>query len=573
MIEGREPEILSAETLRTFLTITDQAVIFIDLQNNVRFVNSSAERMFGYEPGALLGKQLDVIVPSAMRAAHREGVARVAASKVSRLAGQMTEVKGLRADGTEIPIALSISVYNTPAGTMIGAILRDIAERKARDEHLIRLATRDDVTGLPNRWALNEHIEDMLARGRECSLALLSVDRLAHINDQLGHGAGDDVLRMLALRISRLAPDGCFLARMDGSRFALVIPSADPMTVMRAVTDLVTGVRVPIPLYRFKLRLDASAGVAVAPAHGHDADMLIESAQIADFRSGNGHARLYEPSMRATLTARRSVNDEIPHAFESRQFELYFQPQTDIVTGEVVGAEALLRWRHPERGVLGPNAFLELLETHFLVQEIGDWIIDTAAQAVAGWRRSGLPNGRIAINLFQEQVSAGDLASKILSALKQHELPPEALEIEVTESTALEGGALANRQFQLLRDAGVGVAFDDFGTGQASLNLLRDFPVTKLKIDKSFVAGMTTSQSNFAIVSGLVSIAHKASLSVVAEGVETQDQLAQLRAMQCDIAQGYLFSRPLRAEEFETYCAKGQARNVVRPPRISRRGK
>ncbi len=326
---------------------------------------------------------------------------------------------------------------------------------------------------------------------------------------------------------------------------------------MATARELLHTVNGPLSVGEHVVRLGANIGIAISPSQGHEADELVANADLALPRTpAAATARLFEPAMRSAIATRRAMNDEIRHAVEGQELELFFQPQIDMTSGAIIGAEALLRWNHRARGVLAPAAFLAALESHSLSAQVGDWIIDEACQHVATWRRSGLLSARVSVNLFAGQLRAGNLPDVVRDTLRRYQLPPESLELEVTETTALGGGADLDRQFRALRDAKVRIAFDDFGTGHASLSLLKRFPITTIKIDRGFVRDIQKDRFDRAIIQALLDMSRTMGLDVVAEGIETEAQEKKLLEIGCRFGQGYYYARPLPQARFMRFCAK-----------------
>jgi EAL domain-containing protein (putative c-di-GMP-specific phosphodiesterase class I) len=308
------------------------------------------------------------------------------------------------------------------------------------------------------------------------------------------------------------------------------------------------------------LQLGASAGIAIAPMHGSDFDELLSNADLALYRAKKGGGRVYQyftPSLRASAQSRRALARELHHAFANEEFELYYQPQIRLTDGAVIGVEALLRWHHPERGLLEPQAFHEVLSDTALAVDVGRWVLATACAQAAQWRRDGFRLSRIAVNLFPRQIRDPSLIEDVESSLRRNGLAPELLELEITEDIALNYEEAA-KPLARLREQGVKLAFDDFGTGFASLRYLTLFPVSRIKIDRTFVKGVVDDPKSATIVRSLLSMARSLGLEVIAEGVETSAQAASLRNEHCDAAQGYLYSRPLSAADFARYLRVAQ---------------
>ncbi|RJG43387.1 EAL domain-containing protein [Mesorhizobium sp. DCY119] len=556
----------TTSALAGFADTTELALMMIDARGIITYVNKAGQRLLGYERDEMVGCTLDLIIPERLRGAHSAGVARVGGGQPSKLSGKTVEVAALRRDGTEFPIELSLSVWQGPDGVVMGGIIRDISERRQRDTRLHRLAHHDPLTGLPNRAQVNERLGAILAAGGQAAILLFDLDGFKKVNDNLGHATGDTLLQALAVRLPAVLDADAIPARIGGDEFAVILPDVgDPMKASAAARSILDAFRQSFTIGDHVLKLGACVGVALGPAHGADPEELIASADLAlshARRDGSPGFRLYEPAMRSAIAARRLMKDELLQAVSAGELVLHYQPQIDLESGAVFGAEALLRWNHPTRGLLFPATFLSVLESHSLALQVGCWILDEACRQAAEWRSTGLPEMRIAANLFSAQVNAGNLAQVVTETLDRHGLPPEALEIEVTETVVLENDDRVLAPFRELRDRQVGVAFDDFGTGHASLSTLKRFPLTTLKIDRSFVRDLLVDRSAGAIVQALLGMGRSMGLDVIAEGVETEEQQAVLLAMGCRIAQGYLYAKALPAEAFTRRFVetKGKAR-------------
>jgi diguanylate cyclase (GGDEF)-like protein/PAS domain S-box-containing protein len=559
----------AAAALHGFAEATGLAVLVIDSAGIIRFVNPSTLRLFGYCRDEMVGHTLDLIIPPRLRGAHRAGVARVGGGQPSKLGGRPVEVSALRRDGSEFPIELSLCHWQGPDGISMGGVIRDISDKREREARLHRLANHDPLTGLPNRPQFMQRLAAALAEGGRAGVILLCAHGLGRINDNLGHAVGDALVQALAIRLTGVLDSDAVLARLGGDEFAVLLSGIDnPVASLAAAAAISETFDTPFNLGDHLLKIDASIGVALGPAHGADAEELLASADLALAESSRDIGpsfRLFEPAMRNAILARRALKDEMLHAVEAGEFVLHYQPQVELRAGTVFGAEALLRWRHPQRGLLLPNAFLPVLESHSLALRLGFWILDEACRQAARWRAAGHPAFRVSVNLFAAQVDGG-LCDAVMQTLRRHRLPPDAIEIEVTETIALGRDDQVLAPFRALRDRGVRIAFDDFGTGHASLSTLRDFPLTTLKIDRSFIRDLLTEPADAAIVQALLAMGRGMGLDVIAEGVETQAQATVLQTMGCRFAQGFLYGKalapenfaPLRADRFRPPARRGQ---------------
>lgn len=543
-----------AAALHGFIENLEFALVVINAKGDIAFVNRSAERMFGYEGSEMAGRTLDIIVPSRLRRAHYARMRRVGSGELSKLSGKTVEVTALRRDGTEFPIEISLSAWQGPDGMAIGGLIRDISDRQQRDIRLHRLAHQDPLTGLPNRVKFEISLQDALDAGEPTGLMLLDVDGFKKVSDTLGQATGDALLQALAVRLPAKLDPNAMVCRLASDDFAVLLRNiGEPAVVAAAAEDLLQAFDKPFAIGDHLLKLGASIGGVVAPQDGSNAEELLANADLAlqRARKKGGSCQMFEPLLRNAVAARRELQDELLRAIGASEFVLHYQPQMRLESGKVHGAEALLRWNHPTRGLLEPADFLATLESHAGALTVGNWILDEACRQAAEWRGRGLAPVTMAVNLFQVQVSAGNLADTVMATLERHGLSANALELEITETIALDHEESTVAPFRDLAKAGVGLAFDDFGTGHAALSTLKRFPLTVLKLDRSFVRDLLNDPQDAAIVRAVLAMAADMGLTVVAEGIETRPQESALYAMGCRIGQGYLYSKALAADEFE----------------------
>ncbi|MGU3361526.1 putative bifunctional diguanylate cyclase/phosphodiesterase [Methylobacterium sp. M6A4_1b] len=530
------------------------AFIASDGEGRITFANEAAASLFGYGVEALMGANIDVIVPERFRASHEAGMARMARDEPSRLSGRTVEVMARRRDGSEFPAEFTLSTWRDRSGLGFGAILRDISEWRARDERLVQLAHHDILTGLPNRAFFEETLEARLAAGKAAGVLMLDLDGFKEVNDSWGHSTGDAVLQTLAIRLPAWLGADAVFARFGGDEFAVMLPDAGDLPTLAAnARTLLDAFGTPLRVGCHTFHLGVSIGGAVGPTQGTSAEELVGNADLAMFRAkqeGKRSFRPFQPAMRSALLSRLALRAELHEAVRAGEFVLHYQPQVALDTGRIVGAEALLRWQHPRRGLLLPGAFLSHLEDHPLALEVGHWIVDAACRQAAAWRDAGHPALRMGVNLFAAQVRSRTLASDVADALRRHRLAPGMLELEITETIVLSVDEDDLDQFRGLQGQGVGIAFDDFGTGYASLSSLKRFPLTRLKIDRGFIRDLMSERHDAAIVRAIVQIGHDIGLDVIAEGIETRDQEARLLEMGCRQGQGYFYGKPMPAAQF-----------------------
>jgi diguanylate cyclase (GGDEF)-like protein len=390
---------------------------------------------------------------------------------------------------------------------------------------------------------------------------IIDLDGFKDINDTLGHTLGDAILCEVAKRLRHLSTENDVVARIGGDEFAIMLADViDSQVATDLANMMIQAIAQPIIVDGHEVHVAASCGVAIAPTQAQEAIELVSNADLALFKAksmGRGRIFLFVTALRMEAMARRLSGLELHRAVDKGEFLLFYQPQIKLGDGSIVGAEALIRWHHPERGILSPAAFLPALEGGPLAATVGSWIINEACAQAAYWRRSGAPDFRIGINLFNAQFRVGDLAYEVIEALARHGLPPEALELEITENIVLDNDDVVLEVLQRLRNYGVGIAFDDFGTGYASLSLLKTYPLSRIKIDQSFVRGTLTSTRDASVIRAILDMARSFNLESIAEGIETEYNY--LRGENCDEGQGYLFGKPMSAPQFESMMGIGTA--------------
>jgi diguanylate cyclase (GGDEF)-like protein len=443
-------------------------------------------------------------------------------------------------------------------GELMARSIRYAIERKKAEEKLAYLAQYDPLTGLANRALFHDRLEQALARaGRDgdmIALMFVDLDRFKAVNDTLGHAGGDALLREVGRRIEGRVRNSDTVARLGGDEFAIILEGpSDAGNVARVAEDLVRSLSTPFVSSGHEVPVAASVGIAVWPPSGEDA--LLKDADAALYRAkhrgGNNH-QFYTEEMNVQASARLALERDLRRGLEREEFLLHYQPQVDLATGEVVGAEALLRWHHHERGLVSPAEFIPILEDIGLIIPVGAWALGEACRQGKVWMDAGLPPVRIAVNLSARQLARGSLVGSVEDALEASGLDPSYLELEITESLLVEDGEAGLGSVELLKKT-IGrlrISIDDFGTGYSSLYRLKTLPVERLKIDQSFVRGVATDPGDAAITAAVISLSHDLRLQVTAEGVETAEQLAFLRELGCDEAQGFYFSRPVPANEF-----------------------
>ena len=443
------------------------------------------------------------------------------------------------------------------APDIIEGTLVDITERKVAEEKVQSLAYFDALTGLPNRLLLHDRLSKALAAAHrqkhEVALLFLDIDRFKVINDSLGHSVGDLLLKEIADRLNRCARDQDTVARLGGDEFLIVLTNVekkhDVAVAARRFMDAITA---GFCIQGHELTLSCSLGISIFPEHGSDSEILIKNADAAMYSakySGRNNFRVFEPSMNARAAEELAIENGLRSALAKNELSLVYQPQVDVVTNKISGVEALLRWQHPELGHVSPKDFIPVAENSGLIVPIGEWVLRTACAQARKWHDQGLTALSIAVNVSAVQFRQTDFPKTIRSVLQETGLDPQYLELELTESVLLSNADGMFSILQQLTAMGLRLAIDDFGTGYSSLSYLKRFPFSKLKIDCSFIRDIAFDHDDAAITAAIISMAKSLNVKVVAEGVETEEQMSFLRLHQCDAVQGYYFSKPLAVDE------------------------
>lgn len=436
-------------------------------------------------------------------------------------------------------------------------------EMKRAVDSLNQMAYCDPMTGLSNRVFLHQQLHKTLVQAKRSpqliAVLCINLDQFKAINDSLGYSIGDLLLQQVAERLKQAVTTPTLIARLNGDEFSIVITDVDTSeAVVERVQSTLQGVTEPYHLNAQYIHIQASAGIALYPEHGQTPDQLLHQADMA-MRSAKRRLdhkyQFYSPEMDAIATERRTLENNLKTALARGEFQLYYQPQINLITGRIFGVEALLRWDHPELGRIYPSKFIPIVEEMGLIVPIGEWVLQTACRQAQIWRESCRLPVRISVNLSTRQFRQQTLMQLVEDTLNETELAPELLVLEVTESSVMEDVQMTTATLRQLKQTGVQVSVDDFGTGYSSLNYLKHLPLDILKIDQSFIRDVTTDVNDAAIVRAIISMAHSLQLKVIAEGVETQEQLSFLRQNGCYGIQGYLFSPPISATEFEQLLA------------------
>jgi diguanylate cyclase (GGDEF)-like protein/PAS domain S-box-containing protein len=513
-----------------------------EMDSTIIDCNLTFAKMLGYSRSELIGIRIG---EHYVRPEERTELVAVLADAPTL---NSVEIEMIRKDGRRMWALTNLTLV----GDRIHSTVVDISDRKRAEEQIEFHAYHDVLTMLPNRKLFTDRLTHSLSRARRSgkSLAVMFVDldHFKSINDRLGHEAGDELLLEMARRLRANVRDDDTVARLGGDEFTIILAELRyPEDAVNVTEKILKAVEQPLLIAGTSIEVSASIGIAIFPDDGNDAESLLRNADSAMYRAkeaGRNTYQLCTDDMKRRAIERLSLETRLRKAISDGQLLLHYQPQISLISGAVIGAEALVRWNDPERGLVHPSAFIPLAEESRLILPLGEWVLHTACSQMRAWRDDGLDVGLISVNLSQRQFQQYDIVQTVRRVLADTGLAASSLELEITETAAMQNPETTVEALHALRALGVSIAIDDFGTGYSSLSYLKRFPITAVKIDRAFIRDITSSESDAAIVAAVVRIARAMKLRVVAEGVETEEQLSFLRQQECDAAQGYLFSRP-----------------------------
>ena len=561
--------------LRLAATVFDSAadaILVTDSSNNILDVNPAFQQITGYAKTEVLGRN-----PRFLKSGKHDAPFYQAMWNQLLESGHWEgEIWDRRKDGSLYPKWMSlVAVRHDDRVSRFVAIFRDISQFKKTERQLQRLAHYDLLTGLANRTLLNAHLEQAIHLAHrnawQVAVVFLDLDHFKQINDSLGHSAGDRLLSAVAARLREQIRESDLIARLGGDEFVIILSKISNTVPVAGVLEKIRLVLAqPFVLESYELSVTASMGVSVYPTDGGDRELLLRNADAAMYHAkneGRDGWSFYSTDMNRQTRRRLQLSAGLRQAVDQQQFVLLYQPQVDLKTGRISGIEALIRWQHPELGVVSPVEFIPLAEDTGLIEEVGEWVLAEACRQYGAWHQQRLNPARISVNVSARQFKSGRFVNTVARVLGHTGMDPRCLELEITESLLVRGDARLLQDMHALRALGIRFSIDDFGTGYSSLSYLKGLPVSSLKADRSFVRDVPDDGDDVAILAAMISMAHNLNLRVVAEGVETEKQLEFLRAQGCDELQGFLVSRPVDAAGIEPllHAAHSDAPACFRP--------
>jgi len=531
------------------LSSMNEAIIVTSSDGTIKRINNATTILLGYEEDELIGASLDLVFArkSSDSPADNEHV------------GAPCEVFFQNKLGESIPVSYTCSSVDSQIDGSMDRIYaaQNITERRRAEQRIRYLARTDSLTKLPNRMQFQHLLQRAIARSRRSatplSLFYMDIDRFKDINDTFGHPAGDTTLETVAKRLTAALPGKSIVGRLAGDEFAVIVHESDRATMDKLARKLLNCLADPFCVQDREVFLTASMGIANYPNDGLNVIDLIKNADAALYsakNSGGNIVSYYAPKMNAAAVDRLMTKSRLKRAFERDELLVHYQPKYNLETGSIFGAEALVRWELPDRGLIFPADFIPIAEETNLIMEIGEWVLDKVCEDFRLWQRSVSAPGRVSVNLSLKQLRQSNFVSRIGSILKGHGVSPTSLELEITESTLMENPERTIKLLEQLYGLGLHLAIDDFGTGYSSLSALQQFPISTLKIDRSFVRNVATKSADATIVGTIVQMGRNLNMDVVAEGVENEQQLNVLQRLECNYVQGMLFGNPMSSDNY-----------------------
>jgi diguanylate cyclase (GGDEF)-like protein/PAS domain S-box-containing protein len=571
-------EALFEEKERAQITLNSigDAVICIDVTGKVTYLNTACESNTGWSRDEAAGRPIAEvfrIVDASTRESTQNPMTE--AIRQNKTVGLTPNSVLIRRDGSEVAIEDSAAPIHDRRGQVTGAVMvfHDVSSARALSLRMSYLAQHDSLTDLPNRTLLNDRLNRAIGlaerHGQRLAVLFLDVDRFKHVNDSVGHSIGDRLLQSLAQRLLTCVRNSDTVSRQGGDEFVILLSEVTHAADAAVSAEkLLLALGEPHRIDQHDLQVTVSIGIATYPDDGTDAETLLKRADFAMYHAkdrGRNNCQFFEPRMNVHAVERQSLENELRHALERREFALHYQPKMNLRSGAITGIEALIRWHHPQRGLVLPAQFIPIAEECGFIVPIGQWVLRESCQQAKTWRDAGLPATRMAINVSTVELRAKNFLAGLRDILLETGLDPVDLEFELTETFLMQDATSTAAVLRAISELGVRLTLDDFGTGYSSLSHLKRFPIGTLKIDQSFVRDVTTDADDASIVSAMINMGKSLHMRVVAEGIETPQQLAFLREQNCPEGQGYYFSRPVTAGEFTKYLGHCVAESVQVP--------
>jgi diguanylate cyclase (GGDEF)-like protein/PAS domain S-box-containing protein len=559
-------------SLTTFRTVTDsvrEAVVLGDREGRMTYMNKTAQAITGYPEDALKGHPLDLLLPDRYREVFQKAMARSLTTGDAHLVGDTVDLHGLRQDGSEFPMELSLGIGHMGMEPFYCMTIQDISERKRVEEQLRHQALYDSLTNLPNRALFINHLDQALSRAKRekdylFAVLFLDLDRFKMVNDGLGHLQGDRLLKAVARRLAGCLRPGDTVSRFGGDEFAILLDPIKNVSDATRVADRIhAAMAPPVSLEGHEVFASASVGIALNSTGYEESEPILRDADTAMYRAkalGRAGTEIFDSAMHAQAVTRLQLEADLRRAVEHQEFRLHYQPIVSLAEGRTTGFEALVRWQHPERGLVSPVEFISVAEETGMIIPIGLWTLREACRQLRVWqtRFPSVPPLSVSVNLSGKQFLQPNLVEQIDEVLRDVGLDARSLRLEITESVMMEHADFIVAMLEQLKTRGIQLYIDDFGTGYSSLSYLHRFAIDALKIDLSFTQRMRTSPKDREIVRTIMMLAESLGIASIAEGIETSEQLTQLEQLRCHSGQGYFFSRPVDEAAAESLLLEGR---------------
>ena len=554
--DNRRTALLAEGWVREAWNAAPDGILLVDSEGTIISSNVSMGLISGYTAEEMEGQRVEMFLPETLHAQHRDHLRHffLQPRRHCMALGRILWLQ--RKDGTQVPIDITLGSFDASGAPVVVAFVRDISEMRRMEERMQYQATHDTLTGLHNRWSFNQGLQDAVQEsqtsGESLALLLLDLDNFKAINDGYGHAAGDHVLQEVAKRLKAVIRNQGVLSRLGGDEFTVLLPHADALQAQSWAAQIVHAMQTPCRWGNVLLDFGASIGIALAPLDAQEPSTLMRYADMAMYRAkerGRGNFVFYEDSMGHAMAEKVLLSERLRLALGYEGIKLSYQPQIDMHSGQVCGVEALLRWTDPILGEISPDRFIPVAESSGLILSLGNYVLDAACKQISLWLARGTAL-RIAVNLSAQQLRQPNLVQLVQEALQRYSVPAQWLELEVTESQAMQDPEHACRILAELAGLGVRLALDDFGNGHSSLAYLQHLPVQRLKLGQDF---MRPGRMGSKLLGAMIELGHALEMQVVAEGVETEAQRSQLQALGCDCYQGWLSSKAMTAAQLEAW--------------------